>query len=822
MSQMQQPPQGFPPPGAYPGYPPQQGAGFPQQNPGFPPQQQAAPPGPPPVGFPAPPGAPQGGPPPGFPGGPPIGAPPMGAPPPAGFPPQQAPPPGYPPQQAAPAQQFAPAGQPQQFAAPQAPGGALQRPAAAAAVATAPANVQFFGVSVQTYQSEAQSIKESSAGDFIDKLEGNADGSMSNHVIRIGPPLTADGRFARFVLKFFIPKNLADPSQGKDVFFWPEGADQALGKCPLIDCLERLKQMGMAEAVIGPLEPNEFFYVQGWMRDETFVNLKRTKPSWINLKKSIYNQVVQFIANQSQLYGDLFNPHSGWDIMVTRQGKGLGTKYQTSVVPCSWTGARGPIHPDQNVVEECLRGMKPLPEQFPIPNAQDIAQMQDAAKRIMDHFNRMGFHPGAMVPAFNPGHPNYPQMAQPGAAPPVYGAPPGYTTPPGYSVPQGMVPGAPQIGAPMGAPGMGAPPQSPGMPPGYAPPQQQFAPPAGAPGYPPQGGPPGYPPQAGPPGYPPQAGPGVPGMPPGFPAPGMAPPGFAPPGMPPGMAPGMQPGYPPQGQPPQFGAQPQRSFNDAPADAASQPGLQTTVGGAAAPVTGATPRRSLDEARALVQLWGLQPAWVASVSPEGYMATVMIPADAQGVEGAGATWYYSLVEECYSKGDKKGQPKAWRSESTRGLKRHVNTILKKNGEQPIGGVDAETETPAAPPQPVAEPVLPAPGVPSGIPPQVPQPGFPQMQEAMPQQQFQAPPQGMPPPAAYPQQQAAPIPAVANTQPAPGQNGYPQCFFNPQYPDQTGFYVISARNPTTCATCPVEDPCMAAANQAQAQAHAGGT
>lgn len=754
------PPQGAAPPAAPPpGGPPAAGAPVPPQ-PGVPPQGAAPPAASPPQ--------PQGGfsPPPavGQPGGPP---PPGGAPP-AAAPPQPQQPAAVPPQQQqAPAPQAPPPQQqtaPQTFQQPAAPGVGVAPQSPQAAAAGQSGGPAYYSTSVDTYESEAKDIKSGEGGDYWDKWPGSTDGSATQYCVRVAPPLTTDGRFARSVLKFFIPKNFQDPEGEKDVFIWPEGSEQQLGQQnPLLGALSRLKQKGVDESLLEKFEPQECHYTQGWFRDETFVNVTRTKPQWINLKKSIYNQTVQIVGTQGKIYGDLFNPDNGWDLLVTRSGKGkFGTKYTVSVVPCSWMNTSGPLHPDPAVAAEMKRQMKSLAEQFPVPSPEMLAEMDQAAQRLEAAFQHYGVNAfatsGGQVPPYAGGAAQFPQQ----------------------QAPQGVGAPAQQFQTPGAQPGV--PPQ------GAAPPAAAPAQPAAPAGYPPQGAAPGQP------AYPPQ--------------------GAAPPAAAPG-----QPGYPPQPAPP-AGTPGQVPFEQGTADnSAVQQVPQETTGGEGSQLT---PVHTLESAQQLVQIWGLQPDWVTSISDDGYWCTVQIPA---GQENAGE-YHYSLIEDLGKKGELKDRPKMWKSESTRGIKRHITGLLKKRGV-----VREEQQQP--PPTPVSEPTMPTA---NAAPPQQPQPAPPDAAPPQPQtqQQAPAPPQAAPPvpPAEappQPQQPAAAPPQAPQQQgtaaqppgPAPGVQventggGPPECYFDPNRPGETGFYVISPANPMTCTTCAWEESCKAAADTAAA-------
>lgn len=616
---------------------------------------------------------------------------------------------------------------------------------------------QFYGTSASTYEEEAKNIKQGEGGDYFDKWPGNTDGSPANYLLRIGPSMTPDGKFARQCLKFFVPKNLADPSSEKEVFIWPEGSEQTLGQCPLLDALSQLKQMGVADSLLEDFEPQECFYTEGWMRDETFMNVNRTKPQWINLKKSMYNQLVQFVGNQQKLYGDLFDPYQGWDVLIVRSGTGrFGTKYQVSIVPCSWTGTKGPVHPDPAVAQQMLQQMKPLTDQFPLPSNEDLGRMNAAAQRLIDHYSRLGAAAyaatGAQVPAATPGAPAWPQ-SQPAAAP-------GFPA----AAPPAAAPGVAPVGQPPAAAA-----------PGAAPPAAVAPPAAGMP----VGAVPGQP---------------TPGMPPAAGQPGMPPQAAAPPGA--------VPGQPVAGQPP--------FEQGTTGESAGQSVPEQSEGGAA---TSATPKHTLESAKSLAPVWNLQPEWIVSVNDDGYWCTAQIPAEA-GL-GHDGEWYYSLVEDAAKKGPNKGYPKLWKTDSTRGMRRHITGLLKKRGETPpaatttAGGNGQAAETP--PPEPVAEPGLPSPEQTAAAPPQAAAPA--------------APPAAVPPAEAPAPAAAVPQPTELPPGPTPGtqteQSGGlpPQCYFDPNRLQETGYFVVSAANPMTCMTCPWEEPCKAAANEAAAGAPA---
>jgi len=559
------------------------------------------------------------------------------------------------------------------------------------------------------YSAEAKAVKSGEAGDFWDKWPGSTDGSPSQFHFRIGPSLTPDGKVVRQVLKFFVPKNFNDPQSEKDVFLWPEGSEQTTGRQnPILEAISRLKQVGVSEELLSDIDPVDCAYVQGWFRDDTGVNVTRIKPQWINLKKSQYNQLVQAIGNQRKIYGDLFNPVNGWDWLITRSGSGrYNTKYTLSVVPCSWLGSSGPVHPDQNVARQMLDAMKPLTEQFPTPTPDQIGAMEEAARRIEDHFRRMSatsYIHGSSFPSTNAGVPQMANGQFPSAAPPQ-GGQPGY--PPQQQQPQSQ--------------------QQPGYPPQQ--PQQ--------PGYPPQGGQPGYPPQGG------------------------------------------QPGYPPQ----QMGAT--RPFDEGTPDAAGQV-VPTTSGGQTSVQAGSVLRYDLDGARMLVQNWGLHSEWVESVSEDGYWCRVVVPAAAQlGYEGE---WFVSLIEDCGKRGEFAGKQKFWKTDSLRGLKRHINSLLQKRG---VAVVESPEES--APATPVAEPPLP--NLQSTPPAPVP------AQPAQPEQPVDI----NQPPGPYPGT------SVESTGGRP-----PACYFNPNQPSSTGYYVVSAANPMQCLTCPWEERCKGASDQYRSQ------
>lgn len=628
-----------------------------------------------------------------------------------------------------------------------------QAPASPQQVPSNAAIPQFYATDYGAYTEEAKNIKTGEGGDFHDKWPGSTDGTATNYLLRIGPPLTADRRFARHVLKFFIPKNFNDDASEKDVFIWPEGSEQVLGvPCPFVDAVSQLKQRGVSESLLEDFDPVECFYGQGWFRDpENGVNVERTKPKWINFKKSMYNKIVSIIANQGQIYGDLFDPYSGWDLLITRSGTGkFGTSYDANAVPCKWCGTKGPLHPDQNVMQEMLSQMKPLDEQFPVPDANKLAEMQQAAQRLIDHFTSFSHNTfansGVQVPGVSPG------------APPTF---------PQQQAPPGVAPG-PAAGQPAQPPQAGA---QPSMPPANQ----------GQPAMPPTGqGQPGMPPQAG---APPQ---GVP------PQPGMA-----------QQAANMGGGVPPQPGQPSF---PEGAAGDS-ADQQVPP--EQNVGGDDAPQD--IQRHTLESAQQLATVWGLRPEWVSSVSDEGFFCTMQIP---EGQFKHSGEWYYSLIEDVKKRGDGKGYPKAYKSDSLRGMKRHINTLLKKRGKTPVDWSGGGDEAPAPPPEPVGEPSLPAPGDAATAP---------QEQQAVPPAEpppvaaepppFEGGTATESPPAAVPQEAQSPPPAV-QTEQTGGQP--PACYFDPNRSTETGYYVISGPNPMTCSTCPWEDPCQAAADQFASQ------
>ena len=315
---------------------------------------------------------------------------------------------------------------------------------------------QTYTTNTSTYAAEAKQIKSSSGGDFWDKWPGSTDGSPTNYLLRIAPSLTPDGTFAREVMKFFIPKNFSDPSSEKDVLIWPEGSEQQIGPCPILEVLGQLQQLGVKASMLEDLEPTECFYAQGWFRDESFINVTRTKPYWINLKKSMYNKLVQYLGGaQAKIYGDPFDPNNGSDVSIVRSGQGrYGTKYETSIVPCPWLGSRGPVHPDASVAQEMLSQMTPLDKAFPAPSGDDLQRFRDAAQRIMSHFSRFGVAAyataGAQIPQTAAGTPQWPQQQQPTAFPNVAGpvGVPGVPGAPGVPGVPGAVSPPPTTGAP--------------------------------------------------------------------------------------------------------------------------------------------------------------------------------------------------------------------------------------------------------------------------------------------------------------------------------------------------------------------------------------
>ena len=406
------------------------------------------------------------------------GYPPQGMPPQGGY----APPQGMPPQYGGPPQGMPQQGQmpPQGFQQPQQPqqqpqqGGYQAYPQGygqSVAVTT-----QFFEPNYDYYTQQAKEAKAADEGDFLEKFEGNQDGSMRPTTIRIAPSVSQDGRIDRRVTKYYVPKSFTDESAGFEVFQWPEDATQKLGvKCPVEDALNRLKQLGVPESCFSGMLPSECIYVQGWVRDpNTMVSFTRNKPKFINLKQTIFNSLISQSNQNRAVYGNVYSPYEGWDVTIGKSGKGMQTRYTTSITPVMFTGGRGPLLPDPNATNECINQLIPLTEKFPVPNPEAVAAMQVAATRIFDHFSRMAMYGQQQsVPGYNPTA-QYPQLGQ---QPQQGGFPP-----------QGQMPPQQQPG-PVGQPmGMGGASPSPmGMPPQGMPPQ------AGRPPGPPQGPPPGMP-----------------------------------------------------------------------------------------------------------------------------------------------------------------------------------------------------------------------------------------------------------------------------------------------------------------------------------------
>lgn len=296
-------------------------------------------------------------------------------------------------------------------------------------------------------------------------------------VIRILPPWDARGMIALPVYSHRITYN--DPNSKYPKYTWT-CVEKTFGKaCNICRGLAQLRESGANTEQWDPTDrkfyanalvihdPN-YGRVQDALAPNTHVLLR--------LPKTVYDWIVSQITNPQ--IGDITDPQSGIDVMVTKTGKGLETKYACTLSP----NGRTPIDP--NVLSSLTL--------YDISDIFSTGFDDQRVEGLVNSLRSAATQMTAAMPQFqqqmNSNYPQIPQYQQYQAPmPPQYQAP----AAPVYQPPQQpQTPPAPPVSSPaQGFQGYQTQPQTPSVPaspygsqvPPMAPPSPVQTPPSPAP-----------------------------------------------------------------------------------------------------------------------------------------------------------------------------------------------------------------------------------------------------------------------------------------------------------------------------------------------------
>lgn len=268
-------------------------------------------------------------------------------------------------------------------------------------------------------------------------------------VIRILPPWDARGMIALPVYSHRITYN--DPNSKYPKYTWT-CVEKTFGKaCNICRGLAQLRESGANTEQWDPTDrkfyanalvihdPN-YGRVQDALAPNTHVLLR--------LPKTVYDWIVSQITNPQ--IGDITDPQSGIDIMVTKTGKGLETKYACTLSP----NGRTPI--DQNVLSSLTL--------YDISDIFSTGFDDQRVEGLVNSLRSAATQMTAAMPQFqqqmNSNYPQYQQYQPP--MPPQYQAP----AAPVYQPPQQpQTPPAPPVPSPaQGFQGYQTQPQTPSVP----------------------------------------------------------------------------------------------------------------------------------------------------------------------------------------------------------------------------------------------------------------------------------------------------------------------------------------------------------------------
>lgn len=188
------------------------------------------------------------------------------------------------------------------------------------------------------------------------------------NVLRILPPWDAKGRFYMEVYKHY---NLGQYNHTCVQKTFP---DQGI-PCPICAAVKHLTERGYDRKQIGQYRPRYASYTNVVVRGQEQLGVQICR-----MPRVVIDPVIlwQFSAE----VGPLVDVNRGIDLVITKSGTGLDTKYATTTSP----NGRTPLHPDEQVAARLLDGMYKLDQIFRMPNYEALQTILGDAEGLLARF----------------------------------------------------------------------------------------------------------------------------------------------------------------------------------------------------------------------------------------------------------------------------------------------------------------------------------------------------------------------------------------------------------------------------------------------------
>lgn len=222
---------------------------------------------------------------------------------------------------------------------------------------------------------EADRIREE------DKNRGTVgfyDIKSGDNVLRIVPPWSARGDFAKKVHKhFMLPR---EQGTKRCLSTWSDKFEE----CPICAVLEKV-QTRYPNLDLKRQEKSTHYQIQVVDRDEEEKGVQICQ-----VTPAVYNWIVLQMDNPK--IGDVTDPENGFDINIVKteekrkRGKGTQIKYTPGFIP----GTPPPLADSEDEIDKLLSQIADLDVIYGPPSDDELMEIEDAAKKVYSYYIRRG------------------------------------------------------------------------------------------------------------------------------------------------------------------------------------------------------------------------------------------------------------------------------------------------------------------------------------------------------------------------------------------------------------------------------------------------